>query len=243
MAKDHGDVFQEKSKYVRGKLEGGAPDWWTRPEAYKTYPGAGRMELPGPATRSGPPIWEAMAARRSVREYADEPLDEKDFSQILWACQGITGRAGDRELRAAPSAGALYPIETYVFAERVEGVPAGLYHYDVRAHAIESLAAGDFRAEIVSAALDQEFLGRAAAVFVWTAVFERTKWKYSRRAYRYMYMDAAHAAANLAAAAAALGLGSCQVGAFYDDEVNKLLGVDGRGEGALYMSAVGKPRG
>jgi SagB-type dehydrogenase family enzyme len=81
----------------------------------------------------------------------------------------------------------------------------------------------------------------AAAIFVWTAIFARSKWKYRQRAYRYVYLDAGHIAQNLALSATSLGLGSCQVGAFYDDEVNKIVGVNGAEESAIYLSVIGYP--
>ena len=94
---------------------------------------------------------------------------------------------------------------------------------------------------VVPAALGQEMCAEAAAVFVWTAVFARSKWKYAQRAYRYIYLDAGHIAENLALAAVSLGLGTCPIGALFDDEVNKLLAVDGIEESVVYMSVVGLP--
>jgi SagB-type dehydrogenase family enzyme len=79
-------------------------------------------------------------------------------------------------------------------------------------------------------------------VFVWTAVFARSKWKYRQRAYRYIYLEAGHIAQNVALAAVALGLGSCQIGALYDDEANALLGVDGEEESTIYVTSVGRSR-
>ena len=90
-------------------------------------------------------------------------------------------------------------------------------------------------------ALDQRMAARANVVFIWTAIFQRSKWKYRQRAYRYCYLDAGHIVQNLALAAVALGLGSCQIAALYDDEVNALLGVDGVEESTIYMTVVGRP--
>ena len=101
---------------------------------------------------------------------------------------------------------------------------------------------GEFRRVISRAALDQGMASEANVVFAWTAVFERSKWKYKQRAYRYIYLDAGHIAQNFALAAVSLGLGSCQIAALYDDEVNELLDVDGEEESILYLSAVGFPR-
>jgi SagB-type dehydrogenase family enzyme len=121
------------------------------------------------------------------------------------------------------------------------GIGPGLYHYEVRSHSLELIREGDQRSRVARAALDQEMAHTANVVLVWTAVFARSKWKYDQRAYRYVYLDAGHIAQNVALAAQGMGLGSCQIAAFYDDEVNELLGVDGTAESAIYMTAVGRP--
>jgi SagB-type dehydrogenase family enzyme len=165
-------------------------------------------------------------------------MTKSELSQLLWAAQGITNH--ESEFRTAPSAGALYPVETYLMVNSVADVEPGVYHYAVDKHELDRLQAGDFRRSVAQAALDQEMAYRANVVFIWTAVFERSKWKYEQRAYRYVYLDAGHIAQNVALAAVALNLGSCQIGALYDDEVNALIGVDGVEEGVVYMTAVGK---
>jgi SagB-type dehydrogenase family enzyme len=123
----------------------------------------------------------------------------------------------------------------------VAGIMPGLYHYAVKSHELEQLKPGDFREEVAAASLNQDFVASAGAVFIWTAVFERSGWKYKERAYRYVYLDAGHIAQNTALASVSLGLGTCPIGALYDDEINGLLGVDGREESVLYMTAVGFP--
>ena len=220
----------------RGEL-----DWAGKPETYKSYPDRPKVKLPSPSIEGGPSIWTVISKRRSVRNFLPEQLSIGDLSQLLWACQGVTRRGRGYELRAAPSAGALYPVETYLIANAVAGVERGVYHYLVLGHELEQLRKGDFRTQACRAALDQEMAYRAPVVFVWTGVFGRSKWKYGQRAYRYVYLDAGHIAQNLALAAVALGLGSCQIGALYDDEVNALIGVDGVEESVLYMSVVGRP--
>jgi SagB-type dehydrogenase family enzyme len=241
MAEGIGDRFQGETKYVRDRLPAGYLDWRKKPVPYKSYPDAPKMKLPPPAQAGGMPIWEAVGRRRSVRDYRRSPLSAADLSQLLWASQGVTKVMGEYALRSAPSAGALYPVETYLSVQLVEAVEPGIYHYDVRAHDLDRLRAGDFREAVAEAALDQGFLAEAAVVFAWTAVFARSKWKYKERAYRYVYLDAGHIAQNVALAAVALGLGSCQIAALYDDEVNAVLGVDGIEESIVYMTAVGRP--
>ncbi|MEW6439622.1 MAG: SagB/ThcOx family dehydrogenase [bacterium] len=241
MQKGVGDRFQQETCYRRDELPGGTLQWSKRPEPYKRYPDRPRTGLPAPDTRGGAPLWDTLAGRRSVRDFSAEPLTIEQASQLLWAAQGVTAEHLGFRFRTAPSAGALYPVETYTIVHRVRGIEPGVYHYAVLEHALEQVRSGDYRVAAARAALDQKVVYEAAMVFAWTAVFERCKWKYRQRAYRYIYLDAGHIAQNVASAAVALGLGSCQIGALYDDEVNALLGVDGQEEGALYMTVVGKP--
>ena len=235
-----GDIFQMETKYRRGKLPGGGLDWRVKLETYKRYPDAAVVELPPPAIQQHFSLWEAMRTRRSVREFVDKPVSPGQLSSLLWAAQGITACFQDYGLRTAPSAGALYPLELYLAVHTVSTIEPGLYHYAVEPHQLQQLAPGDFRLRVARAALDQEVAHAANAVFIWTAVFERSKWKYKQRAYRYVYLDAGHSAQNIALAAVALGLGSCQIAAIYDDEANELLGVDGTVESTIYMTAVGR---
>jgi SagB-type dehydrogenase family enzyme len=185
-------------------------------------------------------LWQTIAERRSVRDYRRQPLSLTDLAQLLWATQGITAREAGFEFRAAPSAGALYPCETYLVVNRVQDLQSGVYHLAVLEAQLELLKPGDFARDIAAACGDQGMCAAAAVVFAWTAVCRRSKWKYGERAYRYMYLDAGHIGAQLHLAAVALGLGCCAIGAFFDDEVNEVLGVDGEGETAVYLSSIGK---
>ena len=241
MSEAVGDDFQKLTKYRRGRLHGGGLDWSSQPETYKIYREVPKFSLPEPISTGGKPLWEVISERRSVRRFSNEPLSMEDLSQLLWACQGVTGTRGEYEFRASPSAGALYPVETYLVANDVEQLDPGVYHYSVLEHGLDQLRAGDFREQVAGAALDQPMAARAPVVFIWTGIFPRTKWKYRQRAYRYVYLDAGHLVENLALAAVALDLGSCQIGALYDDEVNAIVGVDGVDESAIYMTVVGWP--
>ena len=243
MTRDHiGDKFQEETKYALGKPPAGHSEHIIKTPLYKRYSSARPVSLPTPETEEGGPLWDTIRKRRSVRDFGDETISLKPLSQLLWATQGITAREGHLSFRAAPSAGALYPVETYLVVNNVEGLLQGVYHYAVDGHELERVKEGDFRLKVSRAALDQDMCAEANVVFVWTAVFNRSKWKYKQRAYRYVYLDAGHICQNLALAAVALGLGSCSIAAFYDDEVNELLGVDGKEESALFFCAVGKEK-
>jgi len=242
MKKGSGDLFQKETKYIRGKLGGAPLLWHARPELYKHYPKAPKIKLEPPQKEGGMPLWQAINRRRSIRNYSHKPIKKDVLSQLLWASQGITKESMEFEFRTVPSAGALYPVETYLVIHNVEEIEAGIYHYGVRNNELERLKLGDFRDAVASAALDQDMAFSAASVFIWTAIFERSKWKYDQRAYRYIYLDAGHIAQNLALAAVSLGLGTCQIGALYDEEVNSLLDVDGEEESVIYMTAVGHLR-
>lgn len=242
MTRKVGDVFQQQTKYHRGRMPGRPLDRPSRPDAYKEYPGRVRVELPDPqAAAPDAPLHETLKKRKSIRQFADKPLGLEQLSYLLWASTGIQRRERGIEFRTAPSAGALYPVETYLAVNNVRDLPSGIYHYPVAAHVLEELKPGDFGPDAAAAALGQTMCADAPVTFIWTGIFQRSKWKYRQRAYRYVYLDAGHVAENLALAAVALGLGSCHIGALYDDEANALIGVDGTEESVIYMTAVGTP--
>jgi SagB-type dehydrogenase family enzyme len=242
MALEVGDEFQRRTKHIRDRLVGGALDWSTKPDAYKTFAESRVIRLPTEFPGEALSWIEILRRRRSIRSFTAQPLRLGDLAFLLWASTGIQRKERGYEFRTVPSAGALYPIETYVVVNNVAELDKGLYHYRIREHALEELKAADLADEAAHAALEQDMAAQAAAVFVWTAIFQRSKWKYAQRAYRYAYLDAGHIAQNLALCATSLGLGTCQIGAFFDEEVNRLVGVDGVEESALYLSAVGYPK-
>ncbi|MFP4169913.1 MAG: SagB/ThcOx family dehydrogenase [Methanomassiliicoccales archaeon] len=236
-----GDEFQRETRYQRNRMVGGGIDRSSRPPPYKEYPRAVRVELPPPpGVRAD--FDETVRSRRSIRRFSERPMEAEQLSYLLWASTGIQRREAGIEFRTAPSAGALYPIETYLVVNRVNGVKPGVYHYNIRGHYLEQIGRGDFSEEAAFAALNQRMCMDSAVVFIWTAVFQRSKWKYGQRGYRYMYLDAGHIGQNLALACTAQGLGSCQVAALFDQEVNDLVRVDGKEESVLYMSVAGFPR-
>ena len=121
----------------------------------------------------------------------------------------------------------------------VEGVAPGVYHYDVQRHRLELVRAGDFRREVFDAAVSQEMVLRAAFMLVLTGIYDRVQWKYVDRSYRYLLLEAGHLGQNVYLSATALGLGPCGIGAYFDDDLNRLVGVDGRDEATVYLMAIG----
>ena len=175
---------------------------------------------------------EAIARRRSVRDFSDTPLTDAEHGQLLWATQGITHRS--MGLRAAPSAGALYPLEVYLVTR------GGVFHYEPRGHQLRQSAANDVRKALFDAAMRQEAVRDAPAVVVLAGVYERTAKKYGARAERYVHMEAGHAAQNLLLQAVSLGLAAVPIGAFDDDGVRTALGLP-PAHRPLYLLPVGHP--
>ena len=191
------------------------------------------LQLPAPDRKGLMSLEEALAARRSVREFRREPLTDRELSQLLWAAQGITSPDG---LRTAPSAGALYPLEVWV------ATASGFYHYEPRQHRLTRRLERDLRPDIHRAALMQEAILQAPVVLVIAAVYERTAQKYGeQRTPRYVHMEAGHSAQNLLLEAVALGLGGVLIGAFNDKEVARVLSLPAD-QKPLYLIPVGHPR-
>jgi SagB-type dehydrogenase family enzyme len=207
---------------------------------FKNYPEVERLQLPEPDLSFSANLWQCLAKRRSERDYTTNPLSLEELAKLMWAAQGITARAGIHLLRTAPSAGALYPFETYLYIDRVEAVTQGLYHFNVADFSLEGLQDGSFNQLITRACFGQPVVRRASVVFIWTAMMLRCMFKYRDRAMRYIPMDLGHVCQNVQLAATAMDLGSCPIGAFYDDDINELLGVDGEEETVLYLITVGK---
>lgn len=192
-----------------------------------------KIDLPEPKVKGAVSVEEAIQKRRSARSYASKDLSVEDISQLLWACQGITDKG--RRLRAAPSAGALYPLEIYVAKKD------GLFHYIPEAHALETVSNNDIRTELAAAAYGQGYVEEAAIDIIIAAVYERITSRYGERGIRYTDMEAGHAAENVFLQAVALGLDSVAVGAFADAPVAKILKLPS-GVKPLYILPVGYKR-
>ncbi|MDH4234685.1 MAG: SagB/ThcOx family dehydrogenase [Gallionella sp.] len=196
------------------------------------------VNLPQPPSAGTKSLEEALAQRRSTREFAPGALTLDEVSRLAWAAQGVTAP----ERRTAPSAGATYPLEVYLVACDVGGLAAGVYRYRPESHRLEAVSVGDLRVPLAAAAVDQKWISRAAMVVGFAAVFERTTARYGKRGERYVHMEAGHAAQNLLLQAAALGLGATPVGAFNDAAVARLLRLPA-GEAPLYLVPVGRGSG
>ena len=204
-----------------------------------------QRELP-PPRRPGLPLWEAIAARRSCRDFVDAPIDARDLATLLQAAYGVThalGEAGGPHslpLRAVPSGGALYPLELYAAVLRVDGLGNGLYHFDPLRPGLAVVRDALGSEEVALLSTYPEIVRCCAALIFVACVFGRTRFKYGLRGYRFALLEAGHVGQNVLLAATALGLGAVPLGGFYDRPTDEFLGLDGVNESTLYTLAVGK---
>jgi SagB-type dehydrogenase family enzyme len=198
------------------------------------------IKLPPPKSAGAVSVEEAITRRRSTREFTDRALLVEELSQLLWSLQGTTDN--QRRLRAAPSAGATFPLEviSVIGDFGVSGLPAGLYLYLPSDHALKPIRNGDVRQQLAGVALGQQAVAQAPASLVIAADYERTRRRYRNRTERYVHMEAGHAAQNLYLQATALGLGTNAIGAFDDDGVRQVLQLAPNLQ-PLYILPIGKP--
>lgn len=239
-SQDWGVRYHEWSKPGYGEVLGTLLNWGKQPPLYKRYPEAEQIVLPSLTTASSTSLSleTTLLTRRSWRNYLDRPLALEQLAQLLRLAQSISEPR--RGFRTVPSAGALYPLETYAIVHRVEGLAPGIYHHGVEKQTLAKLQTGDFRQPLIQAGLNQAFLGECAVCFVISGVFQRTRWKYHERTYRYILMEVGHLGENFYLIATSMGLGVCGIGAFFDDPLNQLLGLDGVTEAAFYLMTVGE---
>ncbi|RLG72490.1 MAG: nitroreductase [Thermoprotei archaeon] len=199
------------------------------------------VALPKAKTKGVMSLEEAIYVRRSRRSWKkDVKIPLRHVAQILWAAQGITN--WEEGFRAAPSAGATYPLEVYVVVRKdgVEGLDKGVYHYDPYKHCLVKTLDTDVTYELMEASLGQYWVGTAPINLVIVAEYARTTRFYGDRGYRYVHMEVGHVGQNVYLQAEALGLGTVAIGAFYDNEVRRILGLS-RNLAPLYIMPVGYP--
>ena len=187
---------------------------------------------------------EAINNRVSVRAYSEEPLSLDELSYVLWSTQGVKeATKRPATLRTVPSAGSRHCFETYVLVNRVDGLKPGLYRFIAIDHKLQEIDMSDDIAErVTQGCFGQRFVLSSAITLILTAVRYRMMWRYSERGYRYMHIDAGHVMQNLYLCAEALNSGVCAIAAFYDDQINETLGVDGEEQFTVYVGALGKKR-
>jgi SagB-type dehydrogenase family enzyme len=193
------------------------------------------MRLPQPNTEGTVSVERAIKQRRTVRAFMPQALDLNQLSQLLWAAHGITENNGFK--RAAPSAGALYPMDVYVVVGKnsVAQIEAGVYHYEPEGHFLSIVVKADLRDVVARASLSQVWMAKAPINFIITAEYKRATVKYGRRGVRYAMIEAGHMGQNLFLQAEALGFKAGIVGAFHDKELIEVMNIPSSHEPLLIM--------
>jgi SagB-type dehydrogenase family enzyme len=211
----------------------------------KGYDEQPKVPLPRDVIPQNMPFEEVLRRRRTVRTFEERSISLAQLSQILFFAYGETADNEDsfypRPFRIIPSGGALYPLEIYVHATDVAGLDYGLYHYDPTEHNLDLLRKGDQSYELAGYFTQSEMVHQAALVVFITGVFERMVFKYSNRGYRFVLLEAGHMAQNINLAGVSMGLGSVNIGGYYDREVDRHLGIDGLSESTIYIVLLGHP--
>jgi SagB-type dehydrogenase family enzyme len=192
------------------------------------------IKLPPPVTKGGMPLAEALQIRRTVRHFATRPLGPEQLSQLLWEAYGVTDPQGHR---TSPSAGATYPLDLYLVVGEwgVTNLPAGIYHYEIAAHALMPLVRGDFHPLVARACLHQAWMAEAPVMVVITGEYRRCTARYGQRGIRYTHIEAGNVSQDLFLAAESLGLGAGIVGAFEDQALAQALKLPPTHEPLLVM--------
>ncbi len=240
-----GEFFQEYTKYQYFFTPSEMSQGIAVPNPDKQIPSSTPLVMLPAAEKLLPKeiknLFTLIRERRSRREYIDQPITLKQLVTLLWSTQGVLHFGYGYSLRTVPSAGARHPLETYININRIENQNPGLYRYSPFEHKLVQLSEDkNISEQLAKACLGQDLFNKCAVSFIWTAVIQRSRWKYQQRAYRYIYLDAGHVCQNLYLACEALGLGCCAVAAFDDDEVNKILDIDGKEEFVIYLATVGR---
>jgi len=190
-------------------------------------------------------IYRCLKERRSRREFSEEYLSLEELSFLLWATQGVdkvTGK-GYATLRPVPSGGARHPFETYLAINRIKDIEEGIYRYLPLSHELLFLfTVDDIEEKLTLANFGQKFIGDAPLIFIWSCIPYRGEWRYHITAHKVMLLDAGHLCQNLYLAAEAIGCGTCAIGAYNQEAMDKFVKLDGEDEFVVYLAPLGKYR-
>jgi SagB-type dehydrogenase family enzyme len=200
--------------------------------------------LPNPGEFKPSPfdLRQALEERKSVRRFVASPLSLEELSYLLWCTQGVKRVVnGVATMRTVPSAGARHALETYLLVNRVRDLKPALYRYLALSHRLVEVDDDEEVADrMVEGCLGQTFVKTCGVTFVWTAEVYRMSWRYGQRGYRYLFLDAGHVCQNLYLAARSTGCGVCAIAAFSDDDMNRLLNLNGEDRFVIYLATAGK---
>ncbi len=195
------------------------------------------INLPDPKKTSDNSLEELIKDRRSERSFSQDALEVEEVSQLLWSAQGITEEVNN--LRAAPSAGALYPLDVYVVVSNCRGLDPGVYKYLPEKHSLKPVRTGDFSRPLAESALSQMFVAEAPLNLVISGDYSITKNRYGDRGEQYVHIEVGHVSQNIFLQAESLGLGTVPIGAFDEGDVMDILDLDSN-KTPFYIMPIGK---
>jgi SagB-type dehydrogenase family enzyme len=219
------------------------PDEW-KTTYYKMYPRLPKVDLIDDEIKFD--LFEAIKKRSSKREMSGEKIGKKDISILMkYSCGNTSKREDvpDTWRRAQPSGGGRYPIEMYgILIKPGEDLKPGIFHYNVKNHQLEMLSSGELEKKELDKIASYEFIGNSALILLMTAVFSRTQNKYGDRGYRFILQESGHIGQNISLISEALGIKCCSLGGFRvsDEQIEKMLRIDGITESLVYTIALGK---
>lgn len=245
------EKYEEGRKFLKSNWETIEGTWQSDQAKGVSAPEQEEAPLPGTTiiplikedklSIQGAPLLDLLRSRKSRRKYAAQPFTLEEFSFLCWAAAGIREHRAKFSFRTAPSGGARHPFDLFIYVDRVESIPPGLYRYLPVEHALALVRSGDDSSVLNEALRDQYW--KAAAVFIWAAVPYRTEWRYGPVSHKIIALDAGHACQNLYLACEALGAGTCAIGAYDQNRLDAYLGLDGTDRFALYVATTGKQTG
>jgi SagB-type dehydrogenase family enzyme len=187
------------------------------------------------------PLARAVKNRKSRRDYSGDPLSLDELSFLLWATQGVRLVEGEVTYRNVPSAGCRHSMETYLAVFTVDELEKGVYRYLPLSHQlILEFKTDELEQKLINASFGQQFAGLSAVTFIWTTIPNRMEWRYGPVSHKVIALDAGHAGQNLYLACEAINSGTCAIGAYDQEYVDELLGLDGVDEFVIYLAPVGK---
>jgi len=236
------DSIRQEVDFSQTGQKRGAPP----PPIVKPPPqGAKRVKLPGPdelGSLGEISLAEAIGNRQSRRNFKENSLSLDELSWLLWATQGIKRVVGEgTAFRTVPSAGCRHTFETYLCVFNIIGLVGGIYRFLPVEHELVEVSHPDQLEQLLAVAtLGQHFAARSAVTFAWTTIPERMEWRYGEVAHKVIAVDAGHVCQNLYLACEAIGCGTCAIGAYHQEAMDALVGVDGEDEFTIYIAPVGK---
>ncbi|MCF7920264.1 MAG: SagB/ThcOx family dehydrogenase [Candidatus Cloacimonetes bacterium] len=217
-----------------------------KPPAFKEIPERGEIiDLPEPSTAviQQENIYKLISERTTLRDFKTDELSLEELSWLLWATQGVRKYIPEEKkiFRTVPSGGDRHPFETYLAVNRITGLNPGLYRFLSREHRLLFLKAEPDLVEILTdIGRGQPYVGNCAVCFIWSAIPQRTEWRYANQAKKNILIEAGHVGQNLYLATEAAGCGTCGIAAYDQKKVDELLELDGVDEFVIYLAPVGR---